>query len=151
MNDLLTVGEVAKQVGVTPKTVRYYEKIGLLPPAKRGPNGYRYFRLNELNRLLFIQRAKSLGLTLSEIRELVIVAEDGHCTMTRTELGQILDDKIADCTRRIEALAAFRNQLESAARQVKETEGEVDEAYCPVCTAFAPTCGCIPDLPSERT
>ena len=150
MNDLLTVGEVAKQVGVTPKTVRYYEEIGLLPPARRGANGYRYLRLDELNRLLFIQRAKSLGLTLSEIRELVTVAEDGHCAMTRAELAQILGDKIADCARRIEALVAYRDQLAATAQRLEETQDHADEACCPSCAAFAPTCGCIPELSNER-
>lgn len=147
MNDHLTVGRVAKRFGVTPKTLRYYEALGLLPHVKRGHNNYRYYRLGELNRLRFIQRAKTLGLSLNEIRGLINVAQDGRCDLTRAELRQILDDKIADCTRRIADLVAFREQLEAAAQHLEATDDEGDASCCPSCAAFAPTCGCVPDVP----
>lgn len=146
MNDLFTVGEVARCVGVTPKTVRHYEAIGLLPRIRRGANGYRYFRLDDLNRLLFIQRAKVLGLSLDEIDELVQVAEDGHCARTRAELAEILADKLADCTRRIEELVAFREQIEADEQKLDDAENEHNASCCPSCAAFAPSCGCVPDL-----
>lgn len=146
MDAALTVGALAREVGVTPKTIRYYEAIGLLPPATRGPNGYRRYRPEDTNRLAFIQRAKALGLTLDEIRDLASVAEDGQCTLTKAELRQILSSKIIGCTQRIDELVAFRATLEAAARQVAELDNPSDRDCCPSCAAFAPSCTCVPDV-----
>lgn len=145
MDDTFTVGEIARRAGVTPKTVRYYEAIGLLPPAERRPNGYRRYRAEDLNRLAFIQRAKALGLMLEEIRELLVVAEGGQCGLTKAELRQILDRKIADCTQRIEALIAFRTTLQRAAQRLLEDDDR-QKSCCPSCAAFAPSCTCVPTL-----
>lgn len=144
MDDTLTVGRVARAGGVTPKTVRYYEAIGLLPPAARGSNGYRHYRQEDLHRLLFIQRAKALGLSLAEIQELVAVAEHGRCALTQAELKEILARKIADCTRRVEALIAFRTTLEQAVRRLDAAEEPGEPGGCPHCAAFAPSCSCLP-------
>ncbi len=144
MADTLTVGEAARQAGTTPKTLRYYEAVGLLPPAARGANGYRRYRAEDLDRLAFVRRAKALGLSLEEIRELVAVAEGGRCSLTKAELGQLLARKTADCTRRIEALVAFRATLEAAARQLVTPDQRQEAACCPGCAAFAPSCTCVP-------
>ncbi|CAN5269776.1 MAG: heavy metal-responsive transcriptional regulator [Chloroflexia bacterium] len=146
MDNAFTVGEIAREADVTPKTVRYYEAIGLLPPAERSPNGYRRYSAEDLNRLAFIQRVKALGLSLEEIRELVVVAEDGRCALTKAELRQTLDRKVADCTQRIEELIAFRATLQNASQQLLAGDDEQDEC-CPSCrAAFAPTCTCVPTL-----
>jgi MerR family transcriptional regulator, copper efflux regulator len=67
-----------------------------LPKSTRAENGYRQFRIEDVNRLKFIQRAKSLGLTLEEICTLCSVAENGHCGMIRAGLKSTLDQKIED-------------------------------------------------------
>ncbi len=144
MDDSFTIGEAARRAGTTPKTLRYYETMGLLPPAVRIANGYRCYRPEDLNRVAFIRRAKALGLTLEETQELVAVAAGGRCTLTRAELRQVLARKIADCTQRIEALTAFRATLEAAAQQITESVEPQADACCPSCAAFAPTCGCVP-------
>lgn len=144
MDDTLTIGEAARRVGVTPKTLRHYEALGLLPPAPRGPNGYRRYRPEDLNRLAFVRRAKNLGLTLAEVRVLTAVAEGGRCDLTQAELRELLGRKIADCTERIEALVAVRVGLEAAASRLGTFDAPAD-ACCPGCAGFAPTCGCLPD------
>ncbi len=149
MSDTFTIGEAARRTGTTPKTLRHYEGLGLLPPAIRAPNGYRRYRPEDLNRVAFIRRAKALGLTLEEIQELVAVAAGGRCTFTRAELRQVLARKIADCTQRIEALVAFRTTLEAAARQITEPDELPADACCPHCAAFAPSCTCLP-VPEPR-
>lgn len=143
MEDKLTIGAAARWVGVTPKTLRHYEAVGLLPPAPRGSNGYRRYGTDDLNRLGFIRRAKKLGLSLEEVRALVTVAEGGRCDLTKAELRQLLDRKIADCTQCIDVLAAFRSTLEAAARQLAPAES-ASETCCPDCARFAPRCGCLP-------
>jgi MerR family transcriptional regulator, copper efflux regulator len=66
----MTVGELAKKAGVTPRTIRYYEEVGLLPQLKRTANGYRTYTEKYLSGVRQIQRAKRLGFSLKEIKEL---------------------------------------------------------------------------------
>jgi len=68
----LRIGELAARAGTSADTVRYYEKLGLLGAADRSDGGYRLYGLAELGRLQFIRRAKLLGLTLEEIRSLLV-------------------------------------------------------------------------------
>jgi MerR family mercuric resistance operon transcriptional regulator len=67
----MRIGEMARSVGVTVHTVRFYERKGLLPRAPRGPSNYRDFPPQWLERLRFIRDAQRLGLTLADVRELV--------------------------------------------------------------------------------
>src|SRR5574341_433884 len=67
----LTIGQLAKEVGVNVQTVRYYERRGLLSPSAREPSGYRLYGTNEVLRLHFIKNAQALGFTLQEIAELL--------------------------------------------------------------------------------
>src|SRR6476469_2973829 len=108
MHRPLTVGRLARAAGVTAKTVRYYEALGLLPRAARAENGYRHYADDSADRLAFIQRAKSLGLTLEEIRQLISATDDARCDLLTPELQQLLARKLADCDRRIAELAVFR-------------------------------------------
>jgi DNA-binding transcriptional MerR regulator len=79
VNHWLKSGEVASHMGMPLKTIRYYEEIGLLAPATtRSESGYRLFTSEVLNRLAFIKRAQSLGLSLSEIKEILEVHDSGR-------------------------------------------------------------------------
>jgi DNA-binding transcriptional MerR regulator len=146
VGDRLTVGAVARRVGVTPKTVRYYEARGLLPEPARGDNGYRYYTAETLNRLVFIRRAKLLGLSLAEISDLVSIAEHGQCDRTQAELGSILAQKIVECTRQIEDLIQFRATLEGACQELVMSRADAAEAArdSSMCAGFDPACGCLP-------
>ena len=75
-----TITEVCGQTGLSPRTVRYYEEMGLLPDVRRRSSGRRVYGDDELERLGFISRLKSLGLSLSEIRELNAVYAIGGST-----------------------------------------------------------------------
>jgi DNA-binding transcriptional MerR regulator len=68
---MFTIGEVAQRVGVRSSTVRYYERRGILPPAVRRKNGYRSYTDKSIKLLLFTTRARSLGITLKEIKFLL--------------------------------------------------------------------------------
>ena len=67
---MLGIREVCDQTGLSARTVRYYEELGLLPGVRRRNGGRRVYAADELERLRFIQRLKTLGLSLAEIREL---------------------------------------------------------------------------------
>ena len=71
MASALTIGQLAKAVGVNIQTVRYYERLRLLTPTARKPSGYRIYGATEKQRLSFIKNAQTLGFTLREIEELL--------------------------------------------------------------------------------
>ena len=72
----MNIGTVADKSGVPPKTIRYYESIGLIPSADRRPNGYRSYDDVDMHTLNFIKRARSLGFTIDEVRDLISLWRD---------------------------------------------------------------------------
>lgn len=107
----LRIGEVARLVGVPAKTLRYYEDIGLISPAGRTDSGYRIYGWRELEQIEFVRRAKTMGLTLEQIRGLVEVAEKGIPSGVLRRLDVLLEQKLEETERSLEELRAFRESL----------------------------------------
>jgi len=105
----MRIGELAARVGVKPKTVRYYESIGVLPEPERTPSGYRDYDETYPARLIFIRSAQRLGITLDEVKEILAFRERGEvpCTYVRG----VLDAQVASIDRRIAELQELRGQL----------------------------------------
>lgn len=97
------IGDVAKKFGLNPRTIRYYETIGLLPRARRTESRYRVYDDKAIERLEFILKAKALGLKLNEIKEIILLHEKGEvpceCTrdFIRNKISEI-EDKITNLT-----------------------------------------------------
>jgi DNA-binding transcriptional MerR regulator len=106
----MRIGELAKAGAVSPSLLRYYEEQGLLTPATRTESGYRLYGAEALGRLGFIQRAKSLGLTLREIRQLV--QEPGDTTTDLARLRHAIAHKLAATKQRVAELEALQDELE---------------------------------------
>jgi DNA-binding transcriptional MerR regulator len=105
----LTVGGLAERVGVRPDTVRFYERIGLLPPADRTPAGYRLYDQSAIDRLLFIQGSQRLGLSLTEIHDLLAVRDTGACPCEPA--APMLQRHISDIDAEMARLAQLRTEL----------------------------------------
>lgn len=105
----LRVGELAEAVGVTPDTVRYYERAGLLPAPRRTPAGYRAYDADAVDRLRFIQGAQRLGLRLRDIVELLAVRDTGVCPCEPAE--QLLRRRLAELDAQMARLAALRTEM----------------------------------------
>lgn len=105
----MRIGELAAQVGVNPKTVRYYERIGLLPAAERTSTGYRVYDEGDRERLGFIKAAQRLGMRLDEIAEVLALrdADRRPCGYVRG----VLHTHVADIDGRIAELQRLRGQL----------------------------------------
>ncbi|MDP3814863.1 helix-turn-helix domain-containing protein [Pseudomonas sp.] len=105
-----TIGQLAKATDTKAVTIRYYEQLGLLPPAGRTPSGYRVYTPAERDRLLFIRRARSLGFTLDDVRELLGFADqrDASCTAVDAKVGEQLQQVRV----RIRDLVALERELE---------------------------------------
>ena len=107
----LKIGEVAVRSGMSVKTIRYYEDMGLLgPTVERSDVGYRMFQLQALKRLEFIKRAQSLGLRLQEIQALLAIHDQG--ALPCPEVKQQLQAKIQTITTQIKALENLQSQLQ---------------------------------------
>ena len=131
----MLIGELANAVGVTSQTIRFYERRGLLPDAERGANGYRVYDESMLARLRFIHVAQAAGLTLSEIRSIIDLRDDG--TVPCAHVVALVDTKLADVRARIGQLATLQAELES----VLERSELLDPADCAdddVCHILSP-------------
>ena len=101
----LAIGVLSERTGVNIETVRYYEKIGLVPPPARTEGGHRAYEDAHVARLTFIRRARELGFTLDEVRSLLKLVDGGHayrCADVRAVTVEHLDDvrrKIRDLKR----------------------------------------------------
>jgi DNA-binding transcriptional MerR regulator len=110
--DLRTISEVTEITGLSPRTVRYYEELGLLPGVRRRAGGRRVYGADEIERLRFIQRLKTLGLSLAEIKQLNAVYAIGGSTRAMLErLDQVLDARRGELDDRIEELMTLRDEI----------------------------------------
>jgi DNA-binding transcriptional MerR regulator len=105
----MRIGELANTTGTTPKTLRFYEDVGLLTPAGRTAAGYRTFTADAVDRLNFIRRGRSAGLTLAQIRE-VLELRDAGTTPCR-HVKDLLDARLTDLDRQIAELQALRETV----------------------------------------
>lgn len=105
----MKVSQLAGKAGVSADTIRYYERLGLLPRAGRTPSGYRQFDEGVARRIRFIKDAQSLGLKLSEIGELIKIQDDGACPCGHTHT--LLEKRLDQVNREIETLVALREEL----------------------------------------
>lgn len=106
----MLISELGKRLNINPKTIRYYEEIGLLPEPARTPTGYRVYGEQDVGRLAFILRAKALDFSLEEVREILALRERGEAPCPYV-LHQI-ETKIAQVDQKIEQLRQLRAELE---------------------------------------
>ena len=127
----MNIGQLSRRTGVPIDTVRYYEKQRLLPPPTRSASGYRHYEADDVPRLNFIRRAKVLGFTLDEIRDLLALssARDGDMAAIRAAAA----DKLADVERRLAELTRMRDGLRTLV-EACPGHGALDQ--CPIVGAL---------------
>lgn len=114
MKDKMRIGEFAEQAGVTPRTIRYYEDLGLLGPNEREGHGFRYYTDVELQRLKKIDALKQLGLSLEEIGEVLpLYCDDPTGLRGKRRILEILQAQMIETDERIAALQRFRAELQA--------------------------------------
>ncbi len=109
------IGELARRAGIATRTIRYYEGIGILPKVSRTPSGYRDYDEDALDRLEFIKKAKDLGLTLADIREIFDVRDHGASPCPY--VVNLLDRKIKELSHRISGMQSLRDDLMKVRRR----------------------------------
>jgi len=106
----MRIGAVADAAGISTQTIRFYEREGLLPPPRRGPNGYREYEDSTLNRLRFIRSSQSAGLSLIEIASILDLRGEG--AVPCAHVTSLLSRKLHDVRARQRELAALEAELE---------------------------------------
>jgi MerR family copper efflux transcriptional regulator len=131
--NLLMIGQVARQAGVGVETVRFYERQGLIHEPPRRDSGYRQYSLDTVARLRLIRRAKELGFSLKEIKELLALRADR--TTTCADIKGRAEAKITDIEAKIQSLQRIKRALK---RVTKDCSGRGPTSACPILDALDP-------------
>jgi Cu(I)-responsive transcriptional regulator len=107
----LTIGDLSKATNTKVETVRYYERIGLLPTPTRSAANYRAYGAAELGRLSFIRRARDLGFSLDQVRALLSLSDDRTCDCAG--IDHIANEHLREVDRKLADLAALRRELKA--------------------------------------
>lgn len=117
----MRIGELAQKAGVTPRTIRYYEHLGLLSPSEREGKGFRYYTEAELARLRKIDALQSLGLSLEEISSIIdLFFEEPTMVRGKQRLLEILQAHLRETDEKIEALTQFRSELQANIAKIQQ-------------------------------
>lgn len=108
----LTIGQLAQATGVPAKTIRYYEQVGVLPPPRRSPTGYRQYTQQGVHRLLFIRRARALGLSLQRLKALTTALDGGPRAALRPRLLAVVRAQLSAVQQQITELQRLQRELE---------------------------------------
>lgn len=134
MSNYLTIGKVSESLKVNPRTLRFYDQIGLVQPACRSENGYRLYSPQDVERLMFIIRAKKLGLTLDEIRSVLSLTEEGLCYSVKNQVGELLSRKISEIDNNIREMEQLKKQFAEFRTYLEKKENT---------QAITSTCNCL--------
>jgi Hg(II)-responsive transcriptional regulator len=130
----MTIGELARSVGVGVETIRFYERKGMIEEPPRRPSGYRQYDPEVIRRLRFIRRTKELGFSLAEIRELLELRAGSHTACE--DIRDQLEEKIVDVQSKIADLQHMRRALKEFSQtcEAQDPHGE-----CPILAALEHT------------
>jgi DNA-binding transcriptional MerR regulator len=112
------IGELAASQGVDSKTIRYYESVGVLPDPERSPSGYRIYHRDDEARLRFVKAARSLDLSLGEIKEILRLRDQGRAPCTY--VTQALERRLGDVDEAIRELSRLKTELVRLRRRARQ-------------------------------
>ena len=130
----MNIAQAAKTSGLPPKTIRYYEDIGLLRPG-RAENGYRVYSDRDVHKLAFLQRARGLGFSVEDCRQLLSLYEDQN--RASADVKQLAQSRLNDIDTKLDELKSLRDSL---AKLIVACRGD-DRPDCPILEDLAATTG----------
>jgi len=142
MNTKITIGQLAKLTSVPPKTIRYYEEIGILPPPERSESRYRLYSETDVHRLELIRRARALDMTLPEVGELVEWASSATCNDFQGRFLEVVRRKLEEVGQRIADLEHLEQDLKRLEAHFVGAEKEVQAGHT-VLECSPDTCTCL--------
>lgn len=137
----LTISQLARRSGVPATTLRYYEKVGVMPAATRSDSGYRLYDDAAVARVAFVQRAKALGIELDDLAELVRLWDGDECAPVQERLRAMVHDQRAATRQRMEELTTLAADLDAVGASIG------DAACGPDCACLQPVAQPGSELP----
>jgi DNA-binding transcriptional MerR regulator len=131
----LTVGQLARATGVPAKTIRYYEQVGVLPVPQRSDAGYRHYSRHDVHRLLFMRRARALGLSLANLEALTAELDRGECLTMRPRLYALVTEQLRTVQQQIADFHVLERQLAQVLQRLQT----------PAPASHADGCQCLGD------
>lgn len=125
----LKIGELSRRSGVSVKTIRYYEELGLVSADRRAEGQFRFFRPEVTTRLLFIKRLQSLGLSLQKIGECLAIYDHGD--LPCADIERKLEQQVADIDRQIDDLLFLRQELATVLQRWSAHPDNPPGVICP--------------------
>ncbi|MEU7401889.1 heavy metal-responsive transcriptional regulator [Streptomyces sp. NPDC044948] len=132
----MRIGDLATASGLTTKTIRYYEQAGLMPPPPRTSSGYRDYHPAAAARLTFIRDAQHAGLTLAEIRGILVLRDSGEAPCGH--VTDLIHQHLEEINRRIAELRTTRTALRDLAQQAAETDPQSCSDTDTICRIISP-------------
>jgi DNA-binding transcriptional MerR regulator len=123
MTSELTIGKLAERTEVQPRTIRFYEAKGLLPPPRRSGSGYRLYSAQDVRRLSLVRAARSLGFSIREVRHLMAAAQHEGCASFQGQVAQLIVAKLQEVDETMQQLMSLRNGLREVLGSLEEPEG----------------------------
>jgi DNA-binding transcriptional MerR regulator len=130
MARLLTIGQLAQATGVSAKTIRYYEQVGVLPVPSRSGAGYRQYAQGDVHRLLFVRRARALGLSLATLKTLVAELDGGAYLTMRPRLHTLVTEQLHTVQQQIAEFQLLEQQLAQVLRRLKSAASAPHSNRC---------------------
>lgn len=130
MAKALTIGQVAQETGVAAKTIRYYEQVGILPRAGRSVGGYRQYGDRGIQRLLFVRRARTLGLSLAHLKTLTAALDADTRGAVRPRLRGLVQLHLSAVQQQIAELQLLQSQLEDVLKRLRSPIGKSRAGAC---------------------
>ena len=134
----MTIGALATETGVKPRTIRFYEKKGLLPPPQRSESGYRLYGEEDIKRLHLIRSARLLGISIRDVGELVATAQHDSCGSFQGQVARLIVGKLDQVEANIKEMETLREDLRTAMGNLTD-EAEGCETGVLECTG----CRCL--------
>jgi DNA-binding transcriptional MerR regulator len=123
------IGEVARRLALNPKTIRYYEQVGLIAEPERSGAGYRLYRHSDEERLRFIATARRAGFTLGEIKEMLALRDEGRPPCSY--VAATVERKLGEVDRQLIELRQLKQELTALRRKAATLRPTVEEGiYC---------------------
>ena len=117
----MNIGKASKQSGLTSKTIRYYESIGLVEPSSRRDNGYRDYSADKVRELVFLRHARQFGFSLEECQKLLMFYNNPN--RKSKDVHNLVAGKLVDIEQRIADLQVMKQVLEGMSGQCPNDEG----------------------------
>jgi DNA-binding transcriptional MerR regulator len=119
MAHAINIGQAAKSTGMAAKTIRFYEEVGVLPAPTRTAAGYRQYTDEGVQQLLFVGRARALGLSLRQLKELTVTLDGGRRGPGRSRVREVVRAHLSAVQGRITELRSLQRQLEQVLRRIE--------------------------------